>query len=53
MIDSDGGGTLDQDELRAAVKDPEVRAATCSSAADDSLTCDADCKANDDGPCRD
>jgi len=24
MIDADGGGTLDQDELRAAVKDPEV-----------------------------
>lgn len=24
MIDSDGGGTLDQDELRAAVKDPEI-----------------------------
>ena len=24
IIDSDGGGTLDQDELRAAVKDPEV-----------------------------
>merc|ERR1712159_899363 len=24
MIDADGGGTLDQDELRAAVKDPEI-----------------------------
>merc|ERR1711907_866021 len=23
-IDADGGGTLDQDELRAAVKDPEI-----------------------------
>jgi len=26
-IDADGGGTLDQDELRASVKDPEVAAA--------------------------
>merc|ERR1711988_320118 len=25
-IDADGGGTLDQDELRAAVKDPEIAA---------------------------
>jgi len=24
LIDADGGGTLDQDELRAAVKDPEI-----------------------------
>jgi Ca2+-binding EF-hand superfamily protein len=23
-IDADGGGTLDQDELRASVKDPEI-----------------------------